>query len=777
MKHNRGNALSTFFTWVVFIIGVLCACLGAIVLYGWLKHDISLVQLIPESSGFIQPNGALGLFLCGLGLVALSLRIRIVSFLCGLLVVLLGSMTVLEYVYGLELGIDTLLIEPFITTESSYLGRMYFHSALGFSIIGLALLCAHMRRALIFKFALGFIIFALGVIPFLGTHSASRTEFAWKEQRAEITAVAFIAVGLATLFHAMIRQNLKEEKEVKEKKEVKVTQEKKKSPAAVMGAEKKTEEKVEMKAKEEMPQKKEEKVLAAELEKFKEETKKEEIKEEELMEVTQEETKKEKLEVKEEKLPIGVASSGTLLSLAAWQAQVVPVAIWVMGIAISLLLGLLVYFFRKFKLQETEVEKQVKEFMKAKASKDYSDNVISSLADPMIVLTPQKRIKSFNKELLSLVGYEGVELLDKEALVIMKEEGKADSHLITPLKKIMEKGILHNQETIFKTKSGEEIPVSFSGSVMRDEKQNVVALVCIAQDIRGSKQMELEQVKKRLTSEIASKDKELEELKKTMQTQIAEKVGSLEETSRHLQLEVSEKNNELEELKRTLEEKGAEAGVGVGENIDELVAEKTKELQEANNNLELQMAEKNNELEELKHILEQKGTETEKTKELQEANNNLELQMAEKNNELEELKHILEQKGTETGAGVKELEAINNDLQERILEKHQELAEMNRKYKKIESLNKDLERRVESLEKKKEHAKPEKKVSTHMLAEQKESLETEISNRMAELERSRDELQLKIKELELAELTLNRESQVEKLHREIEEMRQKIKAA
>lgn len=105
-------------------------------------------------------------------------------------------------------------------------------------------------------------------------------------------------------------------------------------------------------------------------------------------------------------------------------------------------------------------------------SRAYLDNILRSMADPLIVLEADATIRSVNLAALELLQYEGHELAGKPARVLFGtdafgEEGIAD---------LLRTGFLRNIESTCVTKDGREIPVSLSGSVMRDGDGQLEAL-------------------------------------------------------------------------------------------------------------------------------------------------------------------------------------------------------------------------------------------------------------------------------------------------------------
>ena len=140
------------------------------------------------------------------------------------------------------------------------------------------------------------------------------------------------------------------------------------------------------------------------------------------------------------------------------------------------------------KLRETRIalmnmlrdaEQSKKELEKVK---DYTDNIIKSMIDTLIVVDPDAKIKTINKATSDLLGYKEEELIGKPVATIFAEEDTPFKW--TRMKKLIEEGSIRDYDMTYKTKSGEKIPVSFSGSVMRDKDDELVGIVGIARDMR-----------------------------------------------------------------------------------------------------------------------------------------------------------------------------------------------------------------------------------------------------------------------------------------------------
>jgi PAS domain-containing protein len=182
--------------------------MGVVVLVGWIAGLAALTTVMPGLAS-MKPNTALGFLLAGAAL-ALSardghpMRDRLRSGLAGL-VALLGLLTVAEYLLGVDLGIDNLLLSvpPDPVAGNAPRGRMALATAMGFSCCGLALLLldAHDRRGVFigqgFAVAGGF-IGLLAVFGYLVNVQALYSVFLFSSVAIH-TAVGLLAIATGTL--------------------------------------------------------------------------------------------------------------------------------------------------------------------------------------------------------------------------------------------------------------------------------------------------------------------------------------------------------------------------------------------------------------------------------------------------------------------------------------------------------------------------------------------------------------------------------------------------
>ncbi len=140
-------------------------------------------------------------------------------------------------------------------------------------------------------------------------------------------------------------------------------------------------------------------------------------------------------------------------------------------------------------------------------SHEYVKNIIGSMINSLIVVAPDDSIVTVNEATCKLLGYREEELIGQPASLLFledeKEEGQHDRtetiafRKVLPVKGTMLRtlisvGHVDDVEGWYAAKDGRRIPMSFSGSVMRDRKGEIQGIVCVAQDSTERKQLQCE---------------------------------------------------------------------------------------------------------------------------------------------------------------------------------------------------------------------------------------------------------------------------------------------
>ena len=132
--------------------------------------------------------------------------------------------------------------------------------------------------------------------------------------------------------------------------------------------------------------------------------------------------------------------------------------------------------------------------VKTTVSKNYLDEIISSMSDALIVVSMDRTITRVNTATTALVGYNETELVGRPLDAVIPVEAGLESD---PLSLVLEHGYssVNLIEKNCLTRQGNKIPILFSASVMRGTNGEVQGVVCVAQDITDRKKAE-EELKK-----------------------------------------------------------------------------------------------------------------------------------------------------------------------------------------------------------------------------------------------------------------------------------------
>ena len=186
----------------------LLLSLGAIVCVGWYTGLEALIQVHPSFVP-MQFNTALGFSLLGLSLLSYARDYRSLSRWLAGGVILLGGLTLLEYLFNLNLYIDELFMEHYITVETSHPGRMAPNTALNFVLSGLGICFMSQQRSRVWALSnasfLGALSTGLGMVALLGYLFQLPEAYGWGEltRMAVHTAFGFILAGIVIILAAL----------------------------------------------------------------------------------------------------------------------------------------------------------------------------------------------------------------------------------------------------------------------------------------------------------------------------------------------------------------------------------------------------------------------------------------------------------------------------------------------------------------------------------------------------------------------------------------------
>lgn len=186
--------------------GVLIITIGLLGLVGWYTHTLALIQVFPTFAP-MQYNTALAFVLCGGGLTALVHGRPQVAMSLASAVATIGLLTLIQYVFGVHLGIDEIFFEHYETVQISDLGRMAPNTALCFSLASLALImaapCKKPGHRVWVLGVFGVFVFSLSTLALFGYVTGVPSAYGWGQfpKMALHTSVGMVmlALGILTL--------------------------------------------------------------------------------------------------------------------------------------------------------------------------------------------------------------------------------------------------------------------------------------------------------------------------------------------------------------------------------------------------------------------------------------------------------------------------------------------------------------------------------------------------------------------------------------------------
>lgn len=186
--------------------GTILVLTGLVVIFGWYTHQELLMRVLPNQVP-MQYNTALLFIGCGLCLVLFGRGYSRLAAVPAGLVVIFSLMSLVQYLFNLDFGIDRLFFNPYITSGVQKPGRMAPNTALSFAFASLALLTMGLTfpkvssRYLFLIVIFGSLTTALGAVAFLGYLTGISTAYGWGQQTrmAILTTFGMMTLGLAVV--------------------------------------------------------------------------------------------------------------------------------------------------------------------------------------------------------------------------------------------------------------------------------------------------------------------------------------------------------------------------------------------------------------------------------------------------------------------------------------------------------------------------------------------------------------------------------------------------
>jgi two-component system, sensor histidine kinase and response regulator len=198
----------------VLAAAVLTTIVGILVLLGWL-FDVGTLKSVLPGKSTMKPNTALCFVLSGVALwftvskdrlPDVDIARRHITLLCASLVTIISVVTLIQYLFALDLKIDSLIFRHALLAENNDAlgGRMSGVTALAFVFLGIALMLqdAKSRIVRLSSEILSLATLIVGTVTLIGYGYGVESLYRFQNYRAMAvhTALLFIVLGWSVLF-------------------------------------------------------------------------------------------------------------------------------------------------------------------------------------------------------------------------------------------------------------------------------------------------------------------------------------------------------------------------------------------------------------------------------------------------------------------------------------------------------------------------------------------------------------------------------------------------
>lgn len=193
---NTAPEIQGWVGWLLFFVGIATLLLGFLTVFGWYTHHLWFVSFFPHTTA-VQFNTGVMFLATGASLLFVKWSWLRPLFWSAALVIFLSALTLLEYTFNVNLGIDNLLLSSGYLNPTSY--RPALNTAICFLLSGLALgfLSNQSRRHVHFAGLLGTLVLVIAGPALIGYLFGLQEAYGWYQatRMAFLASCAFILVG------------------------------------------------------------------------------------------------------------------------------------------------------------------------------------------------------------------------------------------------------------------------------------------------------------------------------------------------------------------------------------------------------------------------------------------------------------------------------------------------------------------------------------------------------------------------------------------------------
>lgn len=192
---------------ISFLLGSVVSIIALATLVGWHANIPILIQYDLDSVP-MQYNTALTLIIAGLGFTLSTCRYSRLAKIFAILMIISGSLNLIEYLSAIDLGIDEFFFQPYIFTKTSHLGRIAPNTALVFVVFGATLWIINSRTSYPIRPLVSCLFISCGtgiaLVALVGYLFNWELGYGWIHftHMAINTSIAFLFLGTGLFIHA-----------------------------------------------------------------------------------------------------------------------------------------------------------------------------------------------------------------------------------------------------------------------------------------------------------------------------------------------------------------------------------------------------------------------------------------------------------------------------------------------------------------------------------------------------------------------------------------------
>lgn len=203
-ERKKNDSLLRLSRYATVFMTILVIGFGFSVVLGWHGHILCLVQYQANTAAMVY-NTALCFILSGFSVLALNYHFRHIAFILGVLIFIMGILSLAQHVFDVNLGIDEIFFKHYDNTANQHPGRMAPNTAFCFLLVAIAIFLIIWRRfpqySISLSSGLSFLLLSLAILFISGYFTPLQNAYEWGDvtPMAKNTAIGFLLLSICLI--------------------------------------------------------------------------------------------------------------------------------------------------------------------------------------------------------------------------------------------------------------------------------------------------------------------------------------------------------------------------------------------------------------------------------------------------------------------------------------------------------------------------------------------------------------------------------------------------